>query len=156
MVGAVVWLQNKPDPQDKPTRGINQVDYSGPTSAEKDAGNDQKQAVIQRDTVDSGSTPSKANIVLVDSSQYDDVFEIRGYVSNLFENDGFCTATLTKAGYNSVTKKVSASSSATNTQCQTVDIPVTEFPAKGPWQLTVSYSSAHASGATPVKAVTIQ
>jgi hypothetical protein len=57
MVGAVVWLQNKPDPQDKPTRGINQVDYSGPTSAEKDAGNDQKQAVIQRDTVDSGSTP---------------------------------------------------------------------------------------------------
>lgn len=137
-------------------REVNSVDYGGPTELEKQAGDSQKENNVDRDTIDKGPRPSTAEIIIVDSSQYDSTFEIRSYISNIFEDGGSCTVTLTKANNPTISRTGPATSSATNTQCPKTNIPVSEFTSKGEWQLVITYSSASATGSTPQKAINIK
>lgn len=85
------------------------IDYGPPTEAEKKAADTQKQANTQRQEID--KTPvtgaGAATVVLVDAGQYDSAIEVRSYVSNIYEDGGQCTVTLTN-GNSSITRTNSA------------------------------------------------
>lgn len=159
LVGAVTsYYIAKPDqPVVKSgPRTINDVDYSEPTAEEEQAGDAQKKTQEARDELNKLPPPTAASVSIVDSSQYGDMFEIRAYISNIFEDGGICTATFSKEGAATVTQSATAAASATTTHCQTIDVPVSTFSDKGAWQLVISYQSDTASGATNPKTVTIQ
>ena len=79
------------------------------------------------------------SVVIVDASQYDDTFEIRAY-ANAVES-GTCTYTFSK-GAVTFQKEAVASTSATTSSCATFNVPTTDFPETGEWNLTVTYTSA--------------
>lgn len=139
-------------------RGINSVDYGGPTKEEQQAGDKQKEATAKREEINKSSTQGQqsATVSIVDSSQYGEEFEIRAFVSNVFEEGGTCTATLTKAGNATVTRSSATTLSAKTTQCLAIEIPVSTFGSKGDWDMVISYASPTASGSTMAKKVTIQ
>jgi GH25 family lysozyme M1 (1,4-beta-N-acetylmuramidase) len=131
---------------DKP-RPTNTINYDGPTEEEKKAGDIQKEADKQRQEINNSAPPQTANIVIVDSSQYDSTIEIRSYVSNVYEDGGTCKATLTN-GSKTVSKTSTAFKDATTTQCEPIDIPRSEFTSTGDWKLVLSYSSSKIQGET--------
>jgi cell division protein FtsL len=137
-------------------RGVNTVDYSGPTKEEQAVGNAQKTKEVERSQLNNNPPQTSANLAIVDSTQYGSIFEVRAFISNIFENGGTCKVTLTKSGAPTISQTSAAAASATNTQCATIDIPTSNFSSKGEWQLTVSYNSATASGTSEQKTVSIK
>lgn len=134
----------------------NQVNYNPPTEEEQKAADTQKEKNLQREQIDESSPQTQnANIVIVDASQYENIVEVRAYVSNLYENGGKCTATLTN-GNLTVRKASDAFKDATTTQCGAIDIPLSEFSTKGNWNLKVSYSSGSSNGESENKNVSIK
>jgi hypothetical protein len=123
------------------------INYGPPTVEEQRAGDEQKEKIVEEDKKQPSPTPqspTKAEVVIVDASQYGGEIEIRAYVSNIYA-DGTCTATFTK-GTQKVEKEGDAFKEATNTQCKTITIPRSEFPSAGTWNVTVAFSSASSSG----------
>ena len=148
---------NTPEAEKKTTtKTASGVNLDPPTEQEKEAANDQKTENIKRDEAVS-STPKTTtpSIVVVDADQYGNTIEVRAYISNLYENNGTCTATFTKAG-TKVSKSSSGFKDATTTQCTPINIARSEFPQAGEWKYTVSYQSAAGSGSTNEKTITIQ
>jgi hypothetical protein len=145
-LGGVGFAYKNSKHVDSSVRAPNSVDYSGPTKQEATAGDAQKDANKDREKIDT-QTPatSQASVVLVDSTQYDNTVEIRGYVSNVYEDGGTCTATLTN-GTAKVTKTSTAFKDATTTQCGAIDIARSEFSTAGTWNLTLVYSSPTSTG----------
>ncbi len=90
------------------------------------------------------STPSTANVVITDASQYGQSIEIRALVTNVFAA-GTCTITLSQEG-NHFSKQVPATKDATTTQCQTISIPRSSFNNPGKWRVVVNYNSDSISG----------
>ncbi|MDB5175748.1 MAG: hypothetical protein JWM81_606 [Candidatus Saccharibacteria bacterium] len=133
---------------DSVVRAPNSVDYGGPTKQEQAAGDAQKDANKAREKIDAqtpATTTTPASVILVDSTQYDSTVEIRAYVSNVYEDGGTCTATLT-SGSAKVTKTSTAFKDATTTQCGAIDIARSEFSTAGTWNLTLVYSSPTSTG----------
>jgi hypothetical protein len=135
-------------------RAVNSVDYSGPTEEEVASGDKQKAENVERDN-QPNTPPHTANVVVVDGSQYNDTVEVRAYISNIYEDGGECTATLTNNGP-TITETSKAFKDATTTQCGTIDIPRSKFATAGDWQLLVTYSSASVTGTAAAKTVTIK
>ncbi len=134
---------------------INNVDYGPPTPEEQAAGDEQKTENTEKEG-NINATPSKtANIVLIDANQYFDIFEVRAYISNQYEDGGTCTATFTKDGQ-TVRQTSNAFKDASTTQCGALDIARSRFPTVGDWQLIVEYSSPTSSGQTTTQTVTVK
>lgn len=134
---------------------INNVDYGPPTAEEQAAGDEQKAENTEKES-NISSTPSKsANLILIDANQYFDVFEVRAYISNQYEDGGTCTAIFMKDGQ-TVRQTSTAFKDASTTQCGALDLARSRFPVAGDWQLTVEYSSPTSSGKTTTQTVTIK
>jgi hypothetical protein len=134
-------------------RPRNTVNYAGPTDAEAAAGDEQKKQIVNEQS--SSSTPqTTANLQITDASQYDDIVEVRGFVSNIVETGGTCTYVFTQGGA-TVTETTPAQADATTTQCKTLDTPRAKFVNAGVWQLIATYESASAKG-TAKATVTIR
>lgn len=130
--------------------------YSPPTIDEQEAADTQKERNIQREAADkSTDKPQTANIVIVDANQYDNTVEVRAYISNVYEDGGKCTAILSN-GSATVQEASNSFKDATTTQCGAINIPVSRFPAKGNWQVKVSYSSQTVAGESETKNISIQ
>lgn len=128
--------------------GRSDIDYSPPTEQEKAAGDTQKDKTIKQQELDSEQTQhSEANVVITDASYYpnDNTVEVRGYISNIFEDGGTCTATFTQ-GNQTITKTSQAFKDASTTQCGAINTPRGEFPAGGTWNVELSYQSSTANG----------
>lgn len=147
--GYVLVARHKKDP-------TNTINFNPPTKQEKASGNQQKQADIERQQVDttSPSQTSSAVLHIVDASQYQDQIEVRGYTGDVYEDGGTCTATFTKDS-KTVTGTSKAFKDATTTQCTPIDIPRSNFPSAGVWNLVVSYSSTNNKGTSEPQQVTI-
>lgn len=148
------------NPEAPPAKGVNEINYDPPTKDEQAAGDEQKQANADKQAIiDSNQGKSQTAIVsITDASYYPhsgDVVEIRGFVSNIYEDGGVCTATLT-SGTNTVTQTSAAFKDATTTLCGTIDIPRNKFVTGGDWQATLSYSSATVSGKSASHAVSVK
>jgi len=96
-----------------------------------------------------------AQITIVDASQYDNMFEVRAGMNNITEDSGTCNYTFTQNGQ-VLNYSSDAIFTGTGTDCKTIDIPVSDFPAKGAWQLVITYSSATATGTSATKTVTVK
>ena len=114
------------------------VNMDPPTEEEKQAGDQQKQENVDKENQ---PAPTTANVNIVDASQYNDLIEVRAYVSNVIEASGNCVITLEQAG-KQVTKTVVARADAKTTQCTTIDIPRNEIPSAGTWNVTVNYNGS--------------
>jgi hypothetical protein len=102
---------------------------------------------------DSGKKVAQINIV--DASQYDDIFEVRAGVTNLTEEGGQCEFTFTRNS-DTLTYDSKASFTGTNVNCETLDVPVSDFPSKGEWQMVVKYTSSVSAGASQSRKVVVK
>jgi hypothetical protein len=131
------------------TAGVSKVNYGPPTEQEKKAGDAQKKAVVEQDKLDNQGTPANTNadIFISDASYYsdDNMVEVRGYVTNVYENGGTCTATFTQ-GSQSVSTSSTGFQDAKTTQCGILNIARSKFATAGTWNLTLTYSSPTAQG----------
>lgn len=93
----------------------------------------------------SNNGAQEANVIINDASQYDSNVEVRSYVEGIVETNGTCTITF-KKGSQSVTKTTEPLTNPTYTTCAAISVPVSEFPSKGTWQVTVDYSSTNHKG----------
>ena len=157
LAGIVYFLSspahNTPTSDKSASDDYNKVDYSPANQTDKTY-NDQIKENITPTPNDSPSN-SSANIVIVDASQYNDTIEVRSFISNLVENSGTCTFTFTGPG-TKVIKTAAATADASTSRCANTKIPVTEFDAKGTWQIVISYSSSSASGKSEPKDIEIR
>lgn len=152
--------------------------YPGPTAADKQEVNQNKQRLSQQqsnnsnssstgqtkpgtgDTGSSGATkpPSASNPATVNitfAGPYGQDIQVSSYVSNVFENGGTCTLTLTQ-GSNKITKQDQGIENVSYTTCPTFTVSRSEFPTTGTWTATVSYQSNTASGTSASRNVEIQ
>jgi hypothetical protein len=122
-------------------------EYSGPTQQEKNAGNTEKTKFESNNQGQETQTSSTINgrVVIVDSSQYDNIIEVRAYVGNVIENSGTCTITFTNSSH-TLTKTTPAFADATTTQCKTLDVQQSEFNSSGVWNVNVKYNSNKTTG----------
>ena len=93
----------------------------------------------------SNNGAQQANVIINDASQYDSNVEVRSYVEGIVETNGTCTITF-KKGSQLVTKTTEPLTNPTYTTCAAISVPVSEFPSKGTWQVTVDYSSTNHKG----------
>jgi cytoskeletal protein RodZ len=141
-VGAGTYFYFKPkEPTEK--TGIN---YNPPTNNEIQEAVDQQEKNKQREALDANPpTVTSADVVIADAAQYGDTIEVRGFIQNVYEDGGTCTAVL-KKGELSVTKSNPAFKDAKTIQCGALDFKRTQFTQSGTWELTLTYNSAVVEG----------
>lgn len=136
-------------PQTSAGKSRNTVNYSGPTTEEKQAGNEQKAIDAQRNS--STAKPTTANLVITNTSQSDTVVRVRALVSNIVESSGTCTTKL-QMGNTVATKVTQAFPDASTTQCGAIDFDKASVPA-GTWNITVNYTSPSSTGSATTSMV---
>lgn len=85
------------------------------------------------------NTSSEVSLVIVDASQYTDIFEVRVYAADVVEN-GTCTYSFT-SGINTVTKTTGATAGSSTSSCSAMDISISELSASNDWTLKITYMS---------------
>jgi hypothetical protein len=142
--GNINLYSRNPDNSFQTTKPTNTINYNPPTKQEKEAGDEQKTNIVEKDAIDKTTKPDTAEVVIVDAAQYDDDIEVRAFVSNVIES-GICRY-IFRNGNNILEKSQSAFPDASSTPCTTLTISRTEFPTSGVWSLTVTYESASLQG----------
>lgn len=143
------------------------INYNPPTEQEQQAGDNQKQKITERQdrfkeqegehsqqNSTSNQPNAQATVVITDASQYDDVIEVRAFVSDHYQ-DGECTTTLTK-GNLTVKKTTAAFRDVSTTICTNPLIKRSEFAEAGDWQVIVKYTSSDKNGVSKAQTVTIK
>lgn len=135
------------------------INLAPPTSQQQQAGVQTKQNALDTSSTNpktSGSdqppqpTPipnsSKSNVQveITAANQNGATFQVRTLISAVV-NDGTCTLTLQKAGYNTVTMTATTQALASTSTCKGFDIPTSQLAA-GTWHLTVSYDNPTLTG----------
>lgn len=141
LLGVYYFLNRDSGNSTNSIRDTNSVDYSGPTEEEIVAGDKQKQNNIERNEIENNPPQvSTAHVEISDATQYDNVVEVRAFISNVYE-DGECVATFTKDGQPSVSTKSTAFRDASTTQCGAIDTFRQKFSTSGQWLVSVEYTS---------------
>ena len=144
------------DTEDDQTTGI---DFGPPTEEEQQAGDEQKDAIVDDESDDESDEQaqpsnsdqndrqddrSSANVVIVDAGQYDDIIEVRAFISDHIQ-DGTCRYRFQR-GNQTVNKQREARADATTTVCPTLEVDRSEFGSSGTWRVTVTYESSRTQG----------
>jgi hypothetical protein len=124
------------------------VNYDPPTKEEQEAGDIQKIKNIDGENDSTGSQSSPT--IVLEASQYEDIVEIRAYITGIFEDNGQCKLSLRKDS-SSITRTSTSFASATTTQCGAINIPVSEFPTSGEWQTIMEYTSNSTVSTSSIK-----
>ena len=101
-----------------------------------------KQNEDESDNVDQESP----EIIVVDSSQYEDEVEIRAYIGN-YVRDGECTFIFSYEN-NSFEISTPARADASTTQCGSAIVPLSRFSNQGTWQVDILYEAGSISAKT--------
>lgn len=118
-----------------------------------------KQKIIEEDkaankqTDSAGLKPVKP--VITYAGQYGANVEVGGYVGEVFEQGGTCTATFTLNAA-TLTQEVQAVTGAQSVDCPVMTVPSTQFEKKGIWKVSISYKSASATGTSDEKDIEIK
>jgi hypothetical protein len=159
VIGAVVYAQTRTDnstnvnPPASPVSTTNQTQTSEQQKAENDARKDaivQQQQALQNAAPSSPGTKKQVSVIISNASSS----RISAYVSGVFEDGGTCTATFTQ-GSQKFTRTSAGFENATTTNCTPINLSSSDFPSKGTWNLSVSYSSANAQGTSETKTVEV-
>lgn len=151
IAGFMAYTSSRPADRSRATEPIanplgsqTKINYDPPTKEEQQAGNEQKQEIVDSQAAQSQS--STATVIIADAGQYGNQVEVRAFVTNVIQ-EGTCTSTFTR-GTTVVTRTVAALKDAKTTRCTNVAIPRSEFASAGTWDLTVTYRSTTAEGKT--------
>lgn len=158
VVAASAWFYLGPTPakhnnSDTPST----INYAPATPQEKAESDQHKQDIVhnqgQSDTNAPPSTPSSVTPIIVDTNQYGNAVEVRGFVPQITESNGTCTYTFT--GASTFTRQQAAVADATTTRCPVIALPSTLF-AKGTWNVTITYKSPLHEGTSENKSFEVQ
>ena len=140
----VINLYERKTPESVASTNEPKINLDPPTEEEIQAGNDQKQAIINQeeqqtnnDEISDGKR--EADVVIVDASQYDQEVEIRAFISNAVQN-GTCTYTF-KLNDTSFVRSMPAQADASTTPCITLTLARSDFNTSGNWNVTVRFES---------------
>lgn len=146
---------NQSTDNDTPAETIN---YGPATEEEKNQTEQHKDDITKQQEEEQNQNPTDNKIavtpIITDASQYGDKVEVRAYVPAIVETGGKCTLAF-KHGSNEITRSIDTLAGPQTTQCDTVTVPVSEFPSKGTWTLTVSYSSDASAGISAAQNVEV-
>jgi hypothetical protein len=157
--GAWFYRSRQLNPVDDWQDGVN---YRPPTEQEKAAGDDKKKEIVAEDeqqnqqNQNSQQTSSKksVSVAITDASQYGGVVEVRSFVPS-YSQDGTCTLTFTQ-GSRTFTRKTPGYKDVSSTVCPAVEVPTSDFPNSGDWQVVVSFESSDAKGQSEPQTFTVE
>jgi len=120
------------------------------TEEDKQRADTNKQRLIERQEQEKNQQPQPAGtkkevMPAVYVGQYQNTIEVDASVASIFEDGGTCIATFTR-GDLSFAKSVQAVKNVNTVDCPTMSALISEFSQKGPWSVTVKYTSGSAEG----------
>ncbi len=130
---------------------------SGPSKEqEKQEAEDHKNEVVKQQqeqqtshNTDSATKKTVTPLIVNASSS-----GVSGYVQGVVEDGGSCTWTFTKGGLK-FTKSSAGLANVSNSTCPYTSLSSGDFSESGTWKVTLSYSSANASGVSAEGTVTV-
>jgi hypothetical protein len=131
-----------PVTKEAPTKSDTTIDHNPPTKEEQQAGDSQKQAIIDKDK-SPATTPSSITVTITAANQNGNVLNIRSLIGTV-TSTGSCHLTLTK-GEAVVAKTSGIQALADSSTCKGFDIPTSEL-AKGTWHAVLTVTSNNVSG----------
>ena len=142
--------QNNP-----PASGIN---LDPPTEEEKRETENHKQE-LKKKLGDGNITPtpqpdSQAAVIMTYATYTNQGVEVGGFVSNIFEDGGTCTLTLTK-GSLKATGTSQGFADVNKTTCQVIIINRNQLDEPGEWTAVLSYKSSKAEGSSSPKTISV-
>ena len=161
----IVFLNNQSNNQmstSNPSSTSTAINLSPPTEEDKKRAEDNKKNIEIRDElVESQKTQSSGTIkpvtpIISYAGQYGQYVEVGGFVGNLYEDEGICTAQFSKEGVSPFVETVQAIKSANSVDCPVMKAPVNKFQPKGSWNVVVLYNSSSASGTSTTKTVEVK
>lgn len=132
------------------------VNYDPPTEQDKQEAEDNKQRIIEKSEQTNSSDNPSVIPAITYAGVYDSDVEVGGYVPNIFEEGGTCTATFTREGSSSISKTVNAVRGANSVDCPQITLPTSQFPIKGTWSVVLSYKSSSVAGSSVARNVEIR
>lgn len=109
-----------------------EINYGPPSESDVTNADKNKENITDNET-----TIDKAEVVIVDATQYDNEVEVRAFVPNVIEK-GECTFTFMKDSL-VVERKTNAFPDASSTPCISLDLTASDFSLKGIWDVAVKY-----------------
>lgn len=158
-VSFFIYSSNKSINNQMPQSDI--VDESinlNPTSEEIKKETEQQKKELSENTKESDNSTviptSEVKPVIIDSSQYGPIVEVRAFTPGIFESNGKCKIEFKKDG-STVTKETSTYQDASSTNCNNLEVSINEFSDSGEWQVSVTYTGSFTSK-TEVKNMVIE
>jgi hypothetical protein len=151
---------NTPPPFDKTSTG-HDVNLQPPTAEDKKETDEHKQEVAKDQNQPPAPAPTTADnrIAVVPfvtfAGQEGGDANVSGYVSEVFEDGGTCTATFTKDSL-TVVQQSQGFKDYRNTNCAPIVAPRAKFTQAGTWTVVLSYDSPTAHGSSQSRTLTIE
>jgi hypothetical protein len=143
------------------TRPANDINYSPPTQSEKQADQQQKTDIINKDTQNNPSpNPSTSSDITVTITRANQAstglpLNIRTLINGT--TSGTCLIELKKTGQPTVSKTFAVGTDGRTYSCQTADVAAADFSTSGDWLLSVTVQKDTKIQSAPVtQTVTIQ
>ncbi len=114
-----------------------------------------REEAINNQSAQSPNTKKSVKPTITYSGLYGSVVEVGGYVSDVFEDGGTCTATFTQ-GDTSFSKSVTAIKNINSVDCPVMSAKKDEFSQSNKWLVTVTYDSLTAFGKSDANEIEIK
>jgi hypothetical protein len=136
IVSLIMWyLWSRTPQQTTGTQPTNTINYNPPTEEEKQAGDKQKEVIVQNQKNDTPTQNPDLRVFIVRTFQDPSGFNIRSEVDGTTTGD--CLITFTKDGQPTVTKTFPVVFEATSSSCQNTPISPSDFSVSGSWNLQI-------------------
>lgn len=164
-VGLIVIRNNQSNnqsPSSDPSISATTINLEPPTQEDKKRAEENKKNIEARDElIESQKTQSSGTIkpvtpIISYAGQYGQYVEVGGFVGNLYEDEGICTAQFSKEGVSPFVETVQAVKSANSVDCPVMKASIDKFQPKGTWNVIVSYNSSSAYGMSTIKKVEVK
>jgi ABC-type Na+ efflux pump permease subunit len=141
---ALVRHDSSEQPKPVATGDKPEINYRPPTKEEQAAGDQAKQAIVDKEKQQSANQNSSGLTKVTPVISYASADTVTAYVPGVFEEGGICTATFTQGG-TIITRTSSGFENASYTQCAPIS---PELPNTNAWSVSVNYKSATAEGSS--------
>ncbi|MCX6727360.1 MAG: hypothetical protein NTX11_00915 [Candidatus Saccharibacteria bacterium] len=158
LVGGGLYLRNRNTQKTSDSPRVATINYAPATPNEKQESNDVKDKIVAQQknnpAPSPGTNPPNEGKKSVTPTITNTNGSINAFVSGVFEEGGVCTATFTK-GSSTLSKTSVGFQNVSYTQCAPMDLG-SGFLSPGVWNVTVSYASATAAGASASQTMEVQ
>jgi flagellum-specific peptidoglycan hydrolase FlgJ len=159
LTGSVFALRYENDNQEDDFQSNSQITDSNPqteassrnnTSEQKNNNNTEEKP----DTEKEASSKKQVTPVITSTNGSTNPVIVRAIVDEV--TSGSCTVIFSKQGYDDIKKSASVGLVATYYACKGFNVPRSQFPVKGEWQVRVEFNSETAEGTSETKAVVVE